>query len=46
VTRPETRILSDYETHHNQRALPRGNRYPNRPILSSTASEDGLASLA
>ena len=47
------RILSQYETHHNQHrphrycTQPRrSNRYPNRSTLSSTASEGTLASVA
>ena len=47
------RILREYETHHNQHrphrtlnAATPPNRSPNRPTLSTTASERRLASLA
>jgi len=47
------RILRQYETHHNRHrphrsldAAARCNPYPNRSILSSTASENTLASVA
>jgi hypothetical protein len=47
------RILCDYETHHNQHRPHRSllgaaplNRCPNRSILSTTASEDGLTPVA
>ena len=48
------RILSQYETHHNQHrphrflhaAARRSNRYPNQSTLSSTASQGTLASVA
>jgi hypothetical protein len=47
------RILCEYETHHNQRRPHRSldsaaplKRYPNQSILSSTVSEDTLASAA
>ncbi|MGE5287597.1 MAG: integrase core domain-containing protein [Micromonosporaceae bacterium] len=47
------RILRQYETHHNQHRPHRSlhsaaplNRYPNRPTLTSTPSEDRLAPVA
>jgi predicted TIM-barrel fold metal-dependent hydrolase len=47
------RILREYETQHDQHQPDRSldsaatlNRYPNRSILSSTVSEDTLASAA